>query len=82
MISALTHICLGGYGVNVPFMQPRLNGSLQHCWWNAMPLMVEARRHASAKPDSSLTGIISITIRVRRAFRNVMKPWFECVLTP
>ena len=43
-----------------------------------MPLMVEARRHASAKPDSSLTGIISITIGVRRAFRNVMKPWFQC----
>jgi hypothetical protein len=44
--------------------------------------VVEARRHTSAKPDSSLTGIISITIRVRRAFRNVMKPWFQGVLTP
>jgi hypothetical protein len=34
------------------------------------------------KPDSSPTGIISIAIRVRRALRNVMKPWFQCVLTP
>ena len=49
---------------------------------NATQRMVEARRRVSAQPDSSLTGIISITIRVRRAFRNVMKPWFQCVLTP
>jgi hypothetical protein len=31
--------------------------------------------------DSGHTGIISITIRVRRTSRNVMKPRIQCVLT-
>jgi hypothetical protein len=33
-------------------------------------------------PDSGNTGIISITLRVRRASSNVMKPQIQCVLTP
>jgi hypothetical protein len=37
-------------------------------------------RH-SQKTDSGHIGTISITIRVRRTSRNVMKPRIQCVLT-
>jgi hypothetical protein len=33
------------------------------------------------KPDSGHTGSISITIRMRRASQNTMKPRIQCVLT-
>jgi hypothetical protein len=33
------------------------------------------------KPDSGHADTISLTIRVRRARRNVMKSQFQCVLT-
>jgi hypothetical protein len=33
------------------------------------------------KPDSSHTGTVSLTVRVRRASWNVMKPRIQCVLT-
>ena len=33
------------------------------------------------KPDSGHTDTISITIRVRRASQNPMKPRIQCVLT-
>ena len=36
----------------------------------------------SRKPYSDHTGTVSITIRVRRASWNVMKPPIQCVLTP
>jgi len=40
-----------------------------------------AGRHISRKPYSDHTGTVSITIRVRRASWNVMKPWIQGVLT-
>jgi hypothetical protein len=38
-------------------------------------------RH-SQKTDSGHIGTFSITFRVRRTSRNVMKPRIQCVLTP
>jgi hypothetical protein len=38
-----------------------------------------AGRHVP-KPDSDHTGTISITVRVRRARQNAMKPQIQCVL--
>jgi len=37
-------------------------------------------RAARSEPDSSHTGTISITSRVRRASLNAMKPGIQCVL--
>jgi hypothetical protein len=34
------------------------------------------------KPDSSHTGTISITLRMRRTSWNAMKPRIQCVLAP
>jgi len=39
-------------------------------------------RAARSEPDSSHTGTISITVRVRRAGQNAMKPQTQGVLTP
>ena len=39
-------------------------------------------RAARSEPHSSHTGTISITVRVRRAGQNAMKPRIQGVLTP
>ncbi len=39
------------------------------------------RAAASRKLDSGRTGTVSITVRVRRAQWNAMKPGIQCVLT-
>src|SRR6185437_4554549 len=44
------------------------------------PITRTAQSRRSRKPDSTHTGTISITIRVRRASSNAMKPRIQCVL--
>ena len=48
---------------------------------NAGSLVGHSRVTRPRKPDSGHTGIISITLRARRASRNAMKPQIQCVLT-
>jgi hypothetical protein len=47
---------------------------------NAGSLVGHGRATRPRKPDSGHTGTISITLRARRAGRNVMKPRIQCVL--
>jgi hypothetical protein len=47
----------------------------------AVCLLGYGRATHSRKPYSDHTGTVSITIRVRRASWNVMKPWIQGVLT-
>ena len=44
--------------------------------------MGRGRAARPRKPDSSHAGTVSLTIRVRRASWNVMKPRIQGVLTP
>jgi hypothetical protein len=48
-----------------------------------MPFSQMSRGHAAhlRKPDSGHTGTISITVQVRQASWNAMKPRIQCVLT-
>jgi hypothetical protein len=69
----------GGRIAGMPFSHVSLagcRGIAESC-----RLVGRGRAPRSRKPDSDHIGTVSLTVRVRRAWRNAMKPRIQCVLT-